>query len=276
MSETIPQMRQGKQASLPIMIFVSIFGHALAMLVFLVFPGLISTGDPEPYGGQGPGGNVMWVSSSSIGELGKPSEKPLTQEEPAPAAAIKKATEPDEEVPLPSKTEFPEEVKAKPKDAPTAKETLNVPLKDRKKTGEFGKGTDKTENAGQSGTGGRGKSGVGIGIGGPGDGSGTGTGTGIPFPYQWYLDIVFTKIELAWRKPYLGENVERQYITVVYFIIQRNGQVRQVKVQEASGIPTIDRSCESAILGAVPFPPLPNQFTEPELPLRVTFQTGAN
>lgn len=275
MSEKIPQLRQGKQASLPIMIFVSMFGHAAAMLVFLVFPGLVSTGDPEPYGGPGPGGSVMWVSSSAIGQLGKPSEKELTQEEPAPAISIQKTTAEDE-VPLPSKTEFPEEVKTKPKEEPTAKETQNVPLSQRKKEGEFGKGTDKSEDSGQSGSGGRGKSGVGIGIGGPGDGTGSGTGTGIPFPYQWYLDIVFTKIELAWRKPYLGENVEQEYVTVVYFIIQRNGQVRQVKVQQASGMPAVDRSCESAILGAVPFPPLPNQFTEPELPLRVTFQTGAN
>ncbi|MCI0605655.1 TonB C-terminal domain-containing protein [bacterium] len=265
------QLRQGKQASLPIMIFVSMFGHALAMLIFIIAPGLISSGDPEPYGG-GPGGNVMWVSSSAIGQQGKISQKELTQDEPAPADRIKKLTA-EEEVPPPSKLEFPDETKEKPKDEPKAKETMNVPLKDRKKEGEFGRGTDKREDAGKSGTKGLGKSGVGIGMGGPGDG---GTGTGIPFPYQWYLDIVFTKIELAWRKPYLGENNQQQYITVVYFIIKRNGQVREVKVQETSGLVTVDRSCESAILGAVPFPPLPTQFTEPELPLRVTFQTGAN
>ena len=213
MNEKGMTQRRGKQASLPFMIFVSIFGHALAMLVFIIFPGLISSGDPEPYGGPGPGGNVMWVSSTSIGQIGKPAPQPLTQQEPAPAARISKTTK-KEEVPLESKTEFPKEIELKPKDEPKAKVTMNVPLKDRKETGEFGKGTDKSPNAGQSGTGGQGKSGVGIGIGGPGSG-GTGTGTGIPFPYQWYLDIVFTKIELAWRKPYLGENDQRQYFTVV-------------------------------------------------------------
>ncbi len=272
-----PQLRQGKQASLPIMIFVSMFGHAVAILVFLIAPGLISVGDPEPYGGAGPGGNVMWVSSAAIGQEGKISQKELTQQEPAPAMRIKKTTAAEEDVPLPSKTQFPEETKTKPKDEPTAKTTQNIPASQRKEKGtEFGKGTDKREEAGKSGTRGLGKSGVGIGVGGPGEGGGTGTGTGIPFPYQWYLDIVFTKIELAWRKPYLGENVQEQYITNVYFIIKRNGQVREVKVQESSGLSAVDRSCESAILGAVPFPPLPSQFTESELPLRVTFQTGAN
>ena len=274
MSEKNPLMRPAKQASLPVMIFVSVFGHALAILLFLVFPGLISTGDPEPFGGPGgPGGNVLWVSTSAIGREGKPSQKELTQEEPAPAARIKKLTEPDETVPLPSKTEFPEEVKTKPiKDEPTAKETLNRPLSQRKEKGtEFGRGTDRTETAGQSGTGGRGKTGVGIGIGGPGEG-GSGTGTGVPFPFPWYVEIVKTKIEIAWRKPFLNQSTPQEYLTTVYFVIQRNGQVRGIKVEEASGILPLDRSCESAISGAAPFPPLPNQWTEPELAFRLTFR----
>ena len=270
MSDRPAQLRQGKQASLPVMIFVSMFGHAIAMLVFLIFPGLISTGDPEPFGGPGPGGNVMWVSTSAIGQQGKPSPKELTQETPAPALRIKKTTEEDE-VPLPSKTEFPEEVKKKPEEKPTAKETLNRPAKERKEKGEFGKGTDTREDSGKSGTGGREKTGVGIGIGGPGEG-GSGTGTGIPFPYPWYVEIVKTKIELAWRKPYLGQSTPQEYLTTVYFVIQRNGTVRGIKAEEASGILSLDRSCESAILGAAPFPPLPSQWTEPDLAFRLTFR----
>jgi periplasmic protein TonB len=273
MSDKTPQIRAAKQARLPVMIFVSVFGHALAMILFLIFPGLISTGDPEPFGGgSGPGGNVTWVSMSASGREGKQSEKELTQEEPAPAARIKKLTEPEEEIPLPSKTEFPEEVKTKPKDEPTAKESLNIPLNKRKEKGtEFGRGTDRRETAGESGTGGRGKTGVGIGIGGPGDG-GSGTGTGVPFPYPWYVDIVKTKIELAWRKPFLNQSTPQEYLTTVYFVIQRNGQVRSIKVEENSGILPLDRSCESAVSGAAPFPPLPNQWTEPELAFRLTFR----
>ena len=265
-------IQRGKQASLPFMIFLSIFGHAAALLIFILFPGLVSTGDPEPFGGPGPGGNVMWVSTSAIGREGKPSLEPKTQEEPAPAARIKKLTEPEEEIPLPSKTEFPDEVKAKPKNEPTAKETMNIPLNQRKEKGkEFGTGKDRSEDAGKSGTGGKGTTGVGIGIGGPGEG-GTGTGTGIPFPYPWYVEIVKTKIELAWRKPFLNQSTPKEYLTTVYFVIQRSGQVRAVKVEEVSGITSLDRSCESAILGAAPFPPLPSQWTEPDLAFRLTFR----
>lgn len=268
MNQKNPQFGKPKQAGLPVMIFVSIFGHALAMLVFLIAPGLLSSSNPEPFGGS-PGGNVMWVSSAAIGTEGKPSQKELTQEEPAPAQFLKKATAEEEDVPLPSKTEFPEPEKKKPKEQPAAKETLNQAK--RKIEGPYGKGTDKSENSGKSGTDGKGKTGLGIGIGGTGDGSGTGTGTGVPFPYPWYIDIVKTKIELNWRKPFL-EQAGQEFSATVYFVIQRNGQVKMVKTEQLSGIPSLDRSCESAILGAAPFPPLPTQWTEPDLAFRLTFR----
>jgi len=269
MNSKDPQLGKPKQASLPIMIFVSIFGHAVAMLIFLIAPGILSSSNPEPFGGEGSGGNVMWINSAAIGQEGKPSQKELTQQEPAPAQFLKKATA-EEEVPLESKTEFPEPDKKKPKEQPAAKETLNQPK--RKIEGPYGKGEDRSKDSGKSGTEGKGKTGVGIGIGGTGEGSGTGTGTGIPFPYPWYVEIVKTKIELNWRKPYIQQDTPQEFTTVVYFVIQRNGQVSQVKTEDSSKVSTVDRSCESAILGASPFPPLPTQWTEPNLAFRLTFR----
>ncbi len=266
MSSVLQRQGQARQASLPVMIFVSMFGHAAAILFFLIAPGLIPQGTPEPFGGSGPGGNVMWVTASSIGKEGDQEE--LTIEEPAPARYIKALTA-EEDVPLPSDTEFPDPKKKKKEDEPTAKETLNQ--RERKLDGEFGKGKDTKKESGESGTEGKSKTGVGIGIGGEGKGDG-GTGTGIPFPFPWYVDIVKTKIELAWRKPFLQETTPEGYSTVLYFVILRNGQVQQVKIEEPSGISSLDRSCESAILGASPFPPLPNQWTEPNLAFRLTFQ----
>src|SRR5215471_12051234 len=106
MNRRDPQLGKPRQATLPVMIFISVLGHAVAMLVFLIAPALLHSGKPEPFGGTGPAGNVMWVSSSTIGTEGKPSEKQVTQQEPAPAQFLKKATAPDE-IPLDSKTEFP-------------------------------------------------------------------------------------------------------------------------------------------------------------------------
>ena len=108
---------------------------------------------------------------------------------------------------------------------------------------------------------------IGIDVGGEG---GFGTGTGRPFPFPWYIENVIDKIELSWKKPFLAEQ-SKDYKTVVYFIISRTGKVSGVKTEESSGITALDRSCESAILGAAPFPPLPNQWTEPVIAFRLTF-----
>ena len=161
---------------------------------------------------------------------------------------------------------LPEE-KPKKKDEPTAKATLNQ--KERKNDGEFGTGTDTQKESGKSGTDGKG---FGIGTAGAGDGTGGAFGTGgTPFPFPWYIENVLTKIEINWVKPYVQETTPQEYDCVVYFVITRAGQVRDVKVEQGSGIPSLDLSAESAIHSSTPFPPLPNQWLEPDLAFRVNF-----
>lgn len=268
MSSNVAALHRPRQASLPVLMFVSMLAHGVGILLMLVAPMILPGGKREPFGGpSGSGGDVMWVSTSNIGQIGKPSQKDLTQEEPAPSYFVKKATAP-EDVPLPSKTTIPEP-KKKIKEQPAAKETLNQPK--RKIEGPYGRGTDTRKDLGKSGNQGQGNAGVGaLGVG-DGTQGGYGTGTGIPFPFPWYIENVIFKIEQSWQKPYLGEQTS-PYLTVVYFVITRTGKVAKVEVEESSGIPSLDRSCESAILGAAPFPPLPNQWTESEIAFRLTFK----
>jgi TonB family protein len=269
--EAVIPLNQSKEASFPAMLFLSIMGHFVMLAVFLFLPQFLPGHRPEPFGGpSGSGGmNVMTVDFG-MGKQGKPAKDAVRETEPAPALYIaKKTKEPD--VPLESKTELPDPAqKKKPKDEPTEKATLNQPQ--RKKDGEFGKGTDTKKDAGKSGNEGKGGFGVatfGVGEGGPG---GYGTGTGIPFPFPWYIESVLTKIEISWMKPYIVEPIPQDHIAVVYFVITRAGQVKQVQVEQSSGIAALDRSAESAVLGAAPFPPLPNQWTEPELAFRLRFR----
>ncbi len=253
--------------SFPFMLVMSMAAHVIGMLFILVAPYILPKSQREPFGGPGGSGglNVVTVDFGK-GKVGPPAQKPVTEQEPAPAKQIKKATEPDEVAPD-SKLTLPEEKPTK-KDEPTAKATLNQ--KDRKMEGPFGKGTDTKKDAGKSGTSGTGKSGVGtIGV---GEGTGGfGTGTGTPFPFPWYIESILQKIELKWVKPYVMESTPQDYTCIVYFVITRAGQVRDVKIERGSGIATLDRSAESAVLSSTPFPPLPNQWLEPDLAFRVTF-----
>ena len=257
---TIALERHGKETSFPVMLFASFVAHVLAILVFLAAPHILPHGKRRPFGGSPPGGglNVMTVDFR-LGEA-------ASAEEPAPAKYLTKFKE--EEMQPKSKTEFPEPEKKKTKAPPAAKETMNVPASKRKLEGPYGTGADTTRDAAKSGRPGRGA----ISAFGPGTGGlGFGTGTGIPFPFPWYVEAVLTKLEISWAKPPLPEAEPKEYGAVVYFAIKRNGQVSQVQVEESSGIPVLDRSAVSAVYAAAPFPPLPNQWTEPDLAFRIRF-----
>jgi len=262
--------QNAKSVSLPLMVAGSFFFHVAAITLFLVLPQLLPHRTPQIFGGQsGSGGlRVVGVFDLTMGQKGPAASKPA-QEEPAPARYL--TTKKAEEVPLESATSLPDPTKKKKKEEPAAKETLNQPLSQRKLEGPYGKGTNTKVESPKSGSAGTGKFGVGsfgAGEGGPG---GYGTGTGVEFPFPWYLESIFTKIEINWGKPYIEETTPQQYISVVYFVISRTGQVSGVKIDQSSGIPALDRSAESAVLSAAPFPPLPNQWTQPDLAFRVSF-----
>ena len=261
-------VRGPKDASFPMMLFGSIIAHLLLLTLMLALPILFPPGKGEPFGGPSGGGlNVVGVIDFNLGK-GPNAARPRPKDEPAPSLYLKKAQE--EKEPLESKTSFPED-KKKPKEQPAATESKNVPASQRKLEGPYGSGADKSKDAGKTGAGGAGQFGLGtFGAGKSGPG-GFGTGTGVAFPFPWYVENVITKIELSWSRPYIQETTPTIYECVVYFVIARTGIVQKVQVEKSSGIPALDRSAESAVLGASPLPPLPTQWTEPDLPFRLTF-----
>lgn len=259
-------VRRAGDASFPSMVLLSILTHVLILLLAIVLPEILPSRKHEPFGAGGGGLHVVGVVDFTLGQKG-PAARPRPQDEPAPPIFLKKKQL--DQPPLESKTSFPED-KVKPKDQPAGTESINVPQKDRKLEGPYAQGTNKSKDAGKSGKAGAFKFGVGPPGAGQGPQGGLGTGTGVPFPFPWYLDNIFTKIELNWRKPYIA-NAAESYTCVVYFVITRVGQVQKVQVEQSSGIPSLDRSAEGAILGSAPFPPLPTQWTEPDLPFRLTF-----
>jgi TonB family protein len=266
--QAVSLSRHGKDASFPFLIFLSILGHLLFILLAISLPQIFTGGNPAAFGGpSGSGGLEVMTVDLGRQISGPTARKKPVEEEPAPSRYISKVTkEPD--VPLESKTSLPDPDKKKKEKEPTAKATLNQ--KERKTEGTFGTGKNTKEEP-KTGSSGSGKIGVGtfgVGQGGPG---GYGTGTGIAFPFPWYIESVLTKIELSWTKPFISDTTPRQYVTVVYFVISRVGRVSNVQVVQSCGVPALDRSAESAVLGAAPLPPLPNQWTEPELAFRVTF-----
>ena len=86
-------------------------------------------------------------------------------------------------------------------------------------------------------------------------------------PYTLYIDRMTTMIGQRWFRPQSG-NVT----TVVYFVIDRDGTIRDSKTEVSSGNSTFDRGALRAVLETSPLPPLPFGYAGSYLGVHLTFK----
>ena len=103
-------------------------------------------------------------------------------------------------------------------------------------------------------------------LGGGGGGAGAGSAAGGvtldggDFPYASYINRMRQKIATAWEVPAGSAGVPLK--AVVYFRANRDGSVSNVTIEQSSGMPLFDRSCQRAVLQAAPLPPLPREYRD--------------
>lgn len=90
---------------------------------------------------------------------------------------------------------------------------------------------------------------------------------GGPFPFNDYLERMITLIGRRWQRPETGSAPT----ATVYFAIDRNGRVRDVKVTESSGIGAFDRAAMRAVLETSQLPPLPSGYSGEWLGVHLAF-----
>ncbi len=96
---------------------------------------------------------------------------------------------------------------------------------------------------------------------GDGSGYGRGSGTGFSnFPYAYYIDTLKSRISASWYKSLVSPGLRGKFVTTVYFKIYKNGRISDLRVEESSGIKSLDLSALRAVENASPFPPLPLDF----------------
>jgi protein TonB len=86
----------------------------------------------------------------------------------------------------------------------------------------------------------------------------------------WYQAAVKAALESAWIKPYL-EDQGATYSVTVAFEIARDGTVRNARIAEPSGVPSLDRSALRAVLEASPLPGVPPTWKDDTLPAAMRF-----
>ena len=86
------------------------------------------------------------------------------------------------------------------------------------------------------------------------------------FPYTIYIERMRTLIAGKWFRPQGSDG-----LTSVYFVIDRDGTIRDAKVDGPSGNGTFDRAALRAVLEASPLPPLPFGYNGSYLGVHLMF-----
>jgi len=96
----------------------------------------------------------------------------------------------------------------------------------------------------------------------PGSG-GVGVGDGTPFGSRFgaYAALIRDRVAQKWRTDQVDARIRTLPSAIVTFDIQRNGQVRNVRVAQSSGNVSLDYSAQRAVMEAAPFEPLPAAYS---------------
>lgn len=224
-----------------------------------------------PGGGSSGGGTGGGQPGTSTGgeKAGEPASAPKKE-------TMKELTVPQKAQPQTgSSLRHPVEKSTKNKDkTPPKKTAISAPQPGAQKA-EQTAGQAGGTGTGTGGSGGGGGSGLRIGV---GEGSG-GFGGGYvdplgtaSFPYAYYLQIIIDRVSANWFTAINNLDYTGEYQSVIYFKIQRNGQISDLKIEQSSGLPALDLSARRAVELAAPFPPLPPDFESEYLVIHLIFE----
>jgi TonB family protein len=88
------------------------------------------------------------------------------------------------------------------------------------------------------------------------------------FPYTIYIERMKTLIGTHWLRPQVGAGAA----TTVYFRIDRDGTLRDVRTETSSANGTFDRAALRAVMETSPLPPLPFAYNGTFLGVHLTFK----
>ncbi|MCM2313850.1 MAG: TonB family protein [Thermoanaerobaculia bacterium] len=87
------------------------------------------------------------------------------------------------------------------------------------------------------------------------------------FPYNFYLERMVTIIGENWIRPQTGADIT----TVVYFVIQKDGTIRDAEIRKSSGSGVFDRAALRGVIESSPLPRLPVGYSGSYLGVHLTF-----
>lgn len=224
--------------------------HGLVLAVVLIVPATRHRAQPID-------DNMVVSLAGPLMQASAPASGP-----PAPAAAPAPPVQKPAPAPAPKEAHAVREVPAvKPK-----KETVKP-----KKAPEQEPTAEKPQPAAPSGAPSGAPAGVPQGTNpAPGQGAVSASIGGGDSSLGWYGAAVKAALEAAWQKPVLEDEAGTASV-VVTFDIARDGATRNIRIVQSSGIPSLDRSAQRAVMEASPLPAVPPSWTEATVPVTMRF-----
>jgi len=261
--------RRGENKSFKRAIYASLFAHLALFLLILVSPSLPKSSKKgmihyiplnlvAPGGGAGRGGGG---GGTPLKATPPPAKKETLRDLTTPQKAQRETK---------SSMRYPvEKPKKEPKQKTEKKAAITKPEPSPpEESAKEGAGSGDTGSGGPGmGTGLR--IGTGSGSGGPGYGGSSGLAN---FPYVYYLQIITDRVSANWFTSLVDPGVSGNFQTVIFFRINRNGQVSELKVEESSGLTPLDLSALRAVKASSPFPPLPRDYEDSYLVIHLIFE----
>jgi protein TonB len=206
-------------------------------------------GGPGASWGSGGGGDAIGVSLVTTVPLpASPTQtqnvlanesKGLTKSLPQPVEEEKEA------IPIPER-----ESKKKPKKVTTATKAKPQPIEEQSNVVPFGEGGPVSGPYGTFAAGGA-KGGFGFSGGGGDFGS----------RYGWYVQVVQQKVRQNWLAYEVDPRIKEANRFYLVFDITRDGRPTNVRVEQSSGVPSLDISAIRAVQRIDTFGPLPSDYS---------------
>ena len=217
-------------------------GFTLAIVVYA----LIVRGSSGSNWGAGGGGSAMGVTLVSNVPL--PANPVQTQSVLATESKGLSQSKPQEKVEEPEAIPIPEKnAKKKPTHqvSETQRKPQTPPVEEANNVVPYGEGGPAKSFSAGAATGG-------IGFTGPAGDFGA--------RYGWYVQIIQQKTQQSWLAYEVDRRITQAPRVYIVFDIQRNGRPLNVRVEQSSGIPTLDQSAIRAVQRIDTFGPLPADY----------------
>jgi len=92
------------------------------------------------------------------------------------------------------------------------------------------------------------------------------------FPFTYYLQIIIDRVSNNWFTSLVDPGISGSFQATVHFRIYKNGQISELKIEESSGMKSLDLSALRAIQTSAPFPPLPRAYEDEYLGIYLIFE----